>query len=150
MSPNPEHLPKPDIRTARDLMTPGVACIGDHEPVIRAAQKTAELGVGALPICGADERLKGMITDRDIVIKVLATGKDPAETLAGELAQHQILTIDADDQAQHIMDTMAAHKVRRLPVTDGQRLVGIISLADVARAQPHPKVGQLLNALSHD
>ena len=79
MSPNPRYLSKPGTKTARDLMTPGAECIGENEPVLRAARKMAELDVGALPICGADDRLTGMLTDRDIVIKVLAAGKDPAD-----------------------------------------------------------------------
>ena len=148
MSPNPEHLPKPGTKTARDLMAAGAACVGEKEPVLRAAQTMAELGVGALPVCGTDERLKGMLTDRDIVVKVLATGKDPADTLAGELAQGEVVTIGADDDAEEILRTMATHQVRRLPVIDGHRLIGVVAQADVARSLSDPKVGQLLDALS--
>lgn len=150
MSPDPGHLPKPGTKTARDLMTAGAQCIGEHEPVpvLRAAQKMAELGVGALPVCGADDSLKGMLTDRDIVIKVLAAGKDPADTLAGELAQGRVVTIGADDTADEILATMTEHKVRGLPVIDGHRLIGIVAQVDVARALPNPQVGQLLEALS--
>jgi CBS domain-containing protein len=150
MSPNPGHLPKPGIRTARDLMTPGVQCIRTDESALRAAQLMAELKVGSLPICGADERLKGMLTDRDIVVKVLAAGKDPAGTLAGELAQGDAVTIGADDTAEEILATMTAHRVRRLPVIDGHRLIGIVAQADVARALPDPHVGRLLDAISQD
>ena len=150
MTPNPEHLPKPGIKTARDLMTPGAECIGEREPVIGAAHKMADLGVGALPICGTDEQVKGMLTDRDIVVKVLAAGKDPADTLAGEFAQDQVVTIGADDDAERILATMARHKVRRLPVVEGHRLIGVVAQADVARALPESKVGRLLETLSND
>ncbi len=78
-----------------------------------AAQKMAEMGVGAPPICGTDDKLKGLLTDRDIVVKVLGAGKDPATTTAGELAQGKAVTIGADDDAAEIMRTMTAHKVRR-------------------------------------
>lgn len=148
MSPNPRYLSKPGPKTARDLMTAGAECIGEHEPVLRAAQKMAELDVGALPIRGADDRLTGMLTDRDIVIKVIAAGKDPADTLAGDLAQGEAVTISADDPADQVLETMTAHKVRRLPVIDGHRLIGMIAQADVARALPAPQVGHLLHALS--
>ena len=75
------------MTTARDIMTPDVACIGEQDSVLTAARRMAELGVGSLPICGSDQRLKGMLTDRDIVVKVLAEGRDPDRVRAGELAQ---------------------------------------------------------------
>lgn len=136
------------MTTAREIMTPGAECIGANEPVLLAAHKMAELDVGALPICGPDERLKGVLTDRDIVTKVLAADKDPASVSAGELAQGEAVTIGADDDASEILRTMSAHKVRRLPVIDGHVLVGMVAQADVARALPDPAVGDLLEALS--
>jgi CBS domain-containing protein len=72
-------------KTARDVMTQGVECVGENETVADAAKKLADLDVGAMPICGEDDRLKGMLTDRDIVVEVLAKGKDPADVKAGEL-----------------------------------------------------------------
>ncbi len=113
-------------------MTGGVECVGENETVLDAAKKMDSLGVGALPICGDDERLKGMITDRDIVVKVLAQGKDPASTRTGELGQGKPVTIGADDDLQELVRTMAQHQVKRLPVIDGHQLVGVVSEADVA------------------
>lgn len=138
------------MATAREIMTPGAECIGVDESILSAAHKMADLGVGALPVCGKDERLKGVVTDRDIVIKVLAAGKDPAKATAGELAQGEAVTIGADDEAREILRTMSSHKVRRLPVIDGHVLVGMVAQADVARALPSPEVGDLLEALSSD
>ncbi|CAM3797035.1 CBS domain-containing protein [Kibdelosporangium persicum] len=135
---------------AREIMTPDPACVRSSQTIREAAQLMADKGVGALPICGEDNRLKGMITDRDIVVKVLAEGKDPRSVTAGELAQGEAVTIGADDEATEIMKTMAQHKVRRLPVIDGHDLVGIIATADVARALPEPQVGDLVEALSVD
>src|SRR4051812_21793645 len=71
------------MTTARDIMTPGTACIGEDDDMLTAARRMAELGVGSMPICGSDNRLKGMLTDRDIVIKVLADGRDPSRVTAG-------------------------------------------------------------------
>ncbi|MEV0598018.1 CBS domain-containing protein [Streptomyces sp. NPDC050315] len=136
--------------TARDIMSPGTECIGAEDNVIEAARRITSLGVGALPICGTDNKLKGMLTDRDIVVKVLGAGKDPEKTTAGELAQGEAVTIGADDGAEEIFATMAHHKVRRLPVIDGHDLVGMVALADVARALPDPQAGDLLEALSTD
>ena len=118
--------------TAREIMTGGVECIGEDETVLDAAKKMDQLGVGALPICGNDNRLKGMVTDRDIVVKVLAQGKDPASTKAGELGQGKPVTIGADDSLEELVRTMAQHQVKRLPVIDGHDLVGVVSEADVA------------------
>src|SRR4051794_30090615 len=110
-------------------MTPGRACVGEKETVLQAAELMARLGVGAVPICGTDNRLKGMVTDRDIVVKVLAAGSDPATTEAGVLAQGEVVTIGADDDATEILRTMTSHKVRRLPVIDGHDLVGMVAQA---------------------
>ena len=134
--------------TARDIMTPDVTCVGERESVRAAAKKMADLGVGSLPICGEDDRLKGMLTDRDIVVKVLAKGKDPASTKAGELGEGKPVTIGADDSIDEALRTMADHKVRRLPVIDGHELIGIVSQADLARHVDEVKVGDLVEAIS--
>ncbi|MEV0587784.1 CBS domain-containing protein [Nonomuraea sp. NPDC050310] len=136
--------------TARDIMTPDCTCVSADETVLDAADKMARLDVGSLPICGPDNKLKGMLTDRDIVVKVLAKGKDPKSCLAGELAQGEAVTIGADHDTREILRTMARHKVRRLPVIDGHTLVGIVSLAEVTRAVPDATVGDLLDVLTSD
>jgi CBS domain-containing protein len=118
--------------TVREIMTGGVECVREDESVLDAARKMRDLGVGALPICGSDDRLKGMLTDRDIVIKVLAQGLEPGGTTAGELAEGKPVTIGADDGVDELVRTMAQHEVKRLPVIDGQRLVGVVSEADLA------------------
>ncbi|MFD4628405.1 CBS domain-containing protein [Streptomyces sp. NPDC058284] len=135
---------------ARDIMTGGAECVGAQETVLDAARKMKDLGVGALPICGTDNKLKGVITDRDIVVKVLGAGKDPAGCPAGDLAQGEAVTIGADDDVSEVLRTMSTHKVRRLPVIDGHDLVGMVAQADVARSLDDPQVGDLLQALSTD
>jgi CBS domain-containing protein len=137
-------------KKARDIMTPDPECIGENDSVLDAAKRLAELDVGAMPICGEDDRLKGMLTDRDIVVKVLAQGKDPSSVRAGELGagDGQTVTIGADDSLEEALHTMAEHKVRRLPVIDGKRLVGIVSQADVATNVDEERVGDLVEAIS--
>ncbi|AUN41459.1 histidine kinase [Tsukamurella tyrosinosolvens] len=135
---------------ARDIMQPSVACVGSTDSAADAARRMSELQVGALPICGEDGRLKGMITDRDIVTKVVARGHDPAHVRAGELAQGEAVTIGADDDTTELLSTMADHQVRRVPVIDGHTLVGIIAQADIARALPDQRVGDLVAAVSFD
>jgi CBS domain-containing protein len=135
-------------KTARDVMTGGAECIGENDTLLDAARRLAELDVGAMPICGEDERLKGMLTDRDIVVKALARGKDPGSTRAGELAQGKPVTIGADDSVEEALHTMAQYKVRRLPVIDGHTLIGMVSQADLARNVEEEDVGELVEAIS--
>jgi CBS domain-containing protein len=137
-------------KTARDIMSKDCTCIGENDSVLDASKRLAELDVGSLPICGEDDRLKGMLTDRDIVVKVLAQGKDPSSTHAGELGQGdaKTVTIGADDPIDEALRTMIDHKVRRLPVIDGHDLVGIISQADIARNLDEDQTGDLVEAIS--
>jgi CBS domain-containing protein len=137
-------------KTARDVMTGSAECIQEDQTVLDAAKRLAELDVGAMPICGTDKRLKGMLTDRDIVVKVLAQGKDPASVKAGELGQGdgETVTIGADDSIDEALRTMKDHAVRRLPVIDGTECIGIVSQADLAKEIDEKKVGELVEAIS--
>ncbi|HLH14317.1 MAG TPA: CBS domain-containing protein [Solirubrobacteraceae bacterium] len=135
-------------KTAREIMTGGAECVGENESLVDAAQKMAELDVGALPICGEDNRLKGMLTDRDIVVKVIAKGRSPEQTKAAELAEGKPVTIGADDSAEEALHTMRDHKVRRLPVIDGHDLIGVVSQGDLATALGREQVGELVEAIS--
>jgi len=135
-------------KTARDIMSPNPECIGEDETLVVAAQKLKRLDIGALPICGNDNRLKGMLTDRDIVVKAIAEGRDPATCKAGEFAQGKPVTIGADDPVEEALRTMKEHKVRRLPVIDGHDLVGMVSQADIATNIDETQVGELVESIS--
>ena len=136
-------------KTARDVMSPDCDCVGENETLLDAAKKMADKGYGSMPICGDDNRLKGMLTDRDIVVKGLAQGRDPGSTRAGELGEGKPVTIGAGDSLQVALKTMAQYKVRRLPVIDGHDLVGIIAVADIARElDDDDSKGDLIEAIS--
>jgi CBS domain-containing protein len=136
-------------KTARDVMTPNAECVGENETLLDAAKKMADRGYGSMPICGEDNRLKGVLTDRDIVVKALAKGKDPGSTRAGELGEGKPVTIGADDSLAEAIKTMARYKVRRLPVIDGHDLVGIVAVADIARElEDDGSKGDLIEAIS--
>lgn len=136
------------MTTARDIMTGDATCAGADETLAAAARKMRDLNVGALPICGEDNRLKGMITDRDIVVKCIAQGGDPQTVRVAELAEGKPVTIGADDSVDEALHTMTEHGVRRLPVIDGHMLVGIVSQADVAKNLPEEQIGELVEAIS--
>jgi CBS domain-containing protein len=136
------------MTSVREIMTADTTCVGENDSVVEAARKMRDLEVGALPICGEDNRLRGMVTDRDIAINVVAEEKDPATTKVSELAQGEVVTIGADDSIGELLRTMSQHAVRRVPVIDGHDLIGIVSQADVARHLPEDEVGQLVDLIS--
>jgi CBS domain-containing protein len=130
-------------------MTSGAECIGERETLDLAARKMRDLNVGALPICGEDQRLKGIITDRDIVVKCVAEGSDPRSRTAGELAQGTPVWVGAEADVDEAWQAMAKNRIRRLPVIDNNhRLIGIVSQGDVARHLPEDRVGELVEAIS--
>ncbi|MFF4550175.1 CBS domain-containing protein [Streptomyces sp. NPDC001435] len=135
------------MTTARDIMHTGATCIQESQTLEDAARKMLELDVGALPICGEDDRLHGIITDRDIVLKCLAKGKDPRSMTAGQLEQGKPITIDADTDSDRVLQVMEQHKIRRLPVIENHRLVGMISEADLARRLPEEQVGHFVEVV---
>jgi CBS domain-containing protein len=136
-------------KSVREVMSSDCECINSNETVLDAAKKLKELNVGSMPICGEDDKLKGMLTDRDIVVKVLADGRDPGSTTAGELGNGAPVTIGADEAVDSAISAMSEHQIRRLPVLDGdKRLIGIVSQADIARNVEEEQVGHLVESIS--
>jgi CBS domain-containing protein len=119
--------------TAGEIMHPGAECVSESDSLLTAAQRMRDLGVGSLPVCGADDRLHGIITDRDITIRCVAEGRDPAATRAADLAQGAVCWVDAASGIGEVLHEMETHQVKRLPVIENHRLVGMISEADLAR-----------------
>jgi CBS domain-containing protein len=121
------------MTTAGDIMHRGAQWIPAHETLDRAAQLMRELNVGALPIGDSNDRLCGILTDRDIVVGCVAMGRDPAKVTAGEMAQGTPRWIAANADVSDVLHEMQEHQIRRLPVIDNKRLVGMISEADLAQ-----------------
>jgi len=121
------------MTTAREIMHAGAECIEENDTLAIAAQKMRDLGVGSLPICGQDDRLHGIVTDRDIVVRCIAEGRDPAQVRAADLAQGTLFWVDATADVGEVLRQMEEHHVKRLPVIENHRLVGLISEADLAR-----------------
>jgi CBS domain-containing protein len=134
---------------ARDIMTPNSAFVRADTTVQEAAAVLAQEDIGVLLVGEADGRLRGMVTDRDIVVKVVATGRSSVEVAVGDLAdQPEVVTIGADDAVDVAIERMKRHKVRRLPVIDGHTVVGMVSQGDIARSQPGGAVASLVEVLS--
>lgn len=113
--------------------------------VAEASRLMAEQGIGAVPVCDGDHHLTGMVTDRDIVVSVIAAGMDPSDCrLEDVVEQTEVVTIGADDAVEEAARTMKQHGVLRLPVIDGTDLVGMVSQADIARGLPDARLGDLV------
>lgn len=121
------------MTTAKDIMHPGAQWISATETLDRAAQLMRELDVGALPVSDTNERMCGIITDRDIVVECVARGLNPADTTCGDLSLGTPRWIDADADISEVLEEMQTHQIRRLPVIEQKRLVGMISEADLAQ-----------------
>lgn len=135
------------MTTARDIMNPDVTCVTAQASLVEAAAKMRELGVGALPICGDDDKLQGMLTDHDIVVKAVAAELDLAATMVGTLAQHTVYWVDAAATIEQMLLVMEEHQVRRVPVIEDHRLVGIVTEADIARHLPEHAVVDFVRAV---
>ncbi|OIJ89099.1 CBS domain-containing protein [Streptomyces colonosanans] len=128
------------MTTAGEIMHRGAQWIPAHETLDRAAQLMRELNVGALPISDENERLCGILTDRDIVVGCVAMGHDPSRVTAGEMAKGTPRWIDSGADIGEVLAEMGGHQIRRLPVIENKRLVGMISESDLAE---HLTEGQL-------
>jgi CBS domain-containing protein len=137
------------MTTAREIMTPDPRYCPADATAADAAKLMADDDLGALPVCDADGKLTGVITDRDLAVKVVAEGRDARSVPLSDIIDvTEVVTIGADDSAEEAIRTMKDHAVRRLPVIDGTSLVGMVSQADIARAMPDAKIGDLVDAIS--
>ena len=131
-----------------EVMTDRPRCVTAETTVSEAAQLMKSDDVGSLPVLDG-EQLAGMITDRDIVIRAIADGKDPRGMPVREVASRELVRVNADDDLSSALQLMAAQQVRRLPVVDDDgRLVGILAQADVAREAKDKDSGQMLQDIS--
>ena len=114
---------------------------------VDAAKAMASEDVGPIPVAEGD-RLIGIVTDRDLVVRVLAEGRDPASTTLEEVMASDLTTVEPDTQLEEALQLMSENQVRRLPVVEGGRLVGIVAQADVARAADEEQVGEVVQDIS--
>ncbi|MFJ8435773.1 CBS domain-containing protein [Kitasatospora sp. NPDC094019] len=137
------------MTSAGDIMHQGAECVREHETLATAARLMRERDVGALPICGERQKLLGILTDRDIVLKCVAEGLDPERVTAGEVAQGRPMTVEADEDVEQVLRVMEQYRVRRLPVINHpeHELVGMISEADIARGMPQTRLAEFVTAV---
>jgi CBS domain-containing protein len=136
------------MTTARQMMHMGVECVPATETLDRAAQMMRDMQVGSLPICGDDNKLKGILTDRDIVVKCIAAGHDPAKMTAADLAQGKAIYVSADADEDEVLRLMEKNKIRRVPVIEDHVLIGMISEADLAQHLNEEKLAHFVSAIT--
>ncbi len=119
----------------RELMTSPVVRIHPDESVAVAARTLTRCNIGALPVCGNDGRMCGLITDRDIVTRCLASGRSPSATTVREVMTAGVITARPDMDAAVAASLMGREQIRRLPVVENERLCGMVSLGDLARRE---------------
>jgi CBS domain-containing protein len=131
----------------REVMTPAPETIQADRPAAEAAQKMKETDAGMIPVM-TDGSLLGTVTDRDIALRVVAEGKDPQATPVAEIASTDVVTVGPEDDLDAALEAMAKHQVRRLPVVEDGRLIGVIAQADVAREGNETDVGHAVEEIS--
>jgi CBS domain-containing protein len=133
--------------SVRDAMTEAPRSIGQSASVVEAALLMREADIGSLPITD-DEQLVGMITDRDITTRVVAEAADPKMTSVGDVYSRDLISVEPENDLEEALRLMARHQVRRLPVVEDGRLVGIVAQADIALRENETKTGELVEAIS--
>ena len=132
-----------------DVMSQRPRAVTPQTPLNEVAQVMESDDVGAVPLVEGD-RLVGIVTDRDIVVRAIAKGKDPKGMPAAEVSSRELVTVHPDDDLSDALELMARHQVRRLAVTDDERLVGVVSQADVAREGKDKATGQVVESISRE
>jgi CBS domain-containing protein len=133
--------------SVRDAMTEAPRSIGQSASVVEAALLMRDADIGSLPITD-DEQLVGMITDRDITTRVVAEAADPRTTTVADVYSRDLISVEPENDLNEALRLMARHQVRRLPVVENGKLVGIVAQADIALRENEKKTGELVEAIS--
>jgi CBS domain-containing protein len=134
--------------TASDIMTENVEALREDDSLQTAAERLAQHDIGAMPVCDERQRVRGIVTDRDIVVHGIAQGKDPRKTTVGEIVTPNPITVGPDEPVERITAIMAERQIRRVPVVEDGKLVGMISQADIAQSVPADQAGKMLGQIS--
>jgi CBS domain-containing protein len=137
------------METVRDAMSRDVRFVASDATIAEAAQAMADADVGALPVSDEEKQLCGIITDRDIAVRIVAPGLDPNRSRVRDIVgDNGVITVQADDRIEAAVATMKRHAVRRVPVVDGDRVVGMLSQGDVADQADTEEVGEMVRTIS--
>jgi CBS domain-containing protein len=128
-------------------MTPNPTFVSPTQPITEAARIMRDEDVGSLPVCEGD-RVTGIVTDRDIVVRGLADGREASQLKVQDVSSREVQTVDPDEDLDEALRVMASHQVRRVPVVEAGRLVGVLAQADVAEHTKEKRTGELVQDIS--
>ena len=134
-------------KSIKEVMSSDVRTCEPDATVVDVARVMAKEDVGPIPVVDGG-RLVGIVTDRDLVVRVLAEGKDPKTTKVGEVASRKLVTVSPDQDLDQALKLLAKNQVRRLPVVEGDRVVGIVAQADITRLGEDVKTGEVVEEIS--
>jgi CBS domain-containing protein len=134
-------------KNVKDVMTSNPTTTQADASVVDAARIMRDENAGIVPVVEND-RLVGTLTDRDIAVRVVAEGRDPQSTTVREVASTELATVEPEQELSEALQLMAQHQVRRLPVVENDRLVGIVAQADIARESDDKRTGELVEEIS--
>ncbi len=137
-------------KLVRDAMTPNPRTVQQDASVVDAARIMEQADVGSIPVVDSDQILLGMVTDRDITVRVVAAGLDPRGTHVGEIATNNISPAYPDEPLDEALEQMVYRQVRRLPVIEDDRVVGILAQADMVHELKAKEAGKLVDQISHE
>lgn len=136
-------------KLAKDVMTADPQCCTAETPLNDVAKLMVECDCGEIPVIDAAKRLVGVVTDRDIVCRIVAKGKNPSAMTAADCMSQPVVSVHSDTSVDEVLSTMEAKQIRRVPVIDAAGCVcGIIALADVAFSESKSEVGELVREVS--
>ncbi|HSO68988.1 MAG TPA: CBS domain-containing protein [Arachnia sp.] len=135
------------MKTARDLMTSPAECLAPDETLVDAARMFSKYDVGSMPVVD-ENTLVGVITDRDIIIEGVSKNLDLADTKISKIMSKNVVTVDVTDDAQAVAQVLADNQIRRVPVMDGHKVVGVVSQADVALELDNATAGEVVEDIS--
>lgn len=135
------------MKTARDLMTSPAECLAPEETLVDAARMFSKYDVGSMPVVDGGT-LVGVITDRDIVVDGVAKNLDLADTQISKIMSRHVVTVQVTDDASAVAGVLADKQIRRVPVLDGDRVVGVVSQADVALELDNATAGEVVEDIS--
>jgi len=134
-------------KSVREAMTASVSSVSPSQSLADAAEVMKGQDVGSVPVV-EEGRLSGIVTDRDIVTRAVAERRNPQAVKVEEIASHDLVTVESEQDLDDALALMARHKVRRLPVLEGGRLVGMLAQADIALGAKEEKVGEMVEQIS--
>ena len=137
------------IMKIKDIMSSKVISVSPEESAAVAARLFSRYNIGALPVCGREGKLRGMVTDRDIVLRCVAAQEDPNHTKISEIMTRRVVSVDAEESVQSAVDLMAREQIRRLPVEQNGKVVGMVSLGDFAK-RSDCNAGKALSEISEN